>query len=125
MFTRHLLLASAAALFALAAPMAHAARAVVINPAGGCGLADGNGNLVFTTDSKAVVTQNNNSNTMFQCQADVPPSASGSAARLDFASTGIFCGVYTSHGLDITEQWHETISASGQATLICLVTGAQ
>lgn len=87
MLTRHLVLASASALFALAAPMAHAARAVVINPAGGCGLADGNGNFVFTTDTKAVVTQSNNDNATFQCQANVPPSASGSAARFDFAST--------------------------------------
>ncbi|NPT62445.1 hypothetical protein [Paraburkholderia elongata] len=123
MLTRHLVLASAAALFALAAPMAHAAPAVVINPAGGCGLADGNGNFVFTTDTKAVVTQNNNNNSMFQCKANVPPSASGSAARFDFASTGALCGLLTSTGLQLTDQWHETVSASGEAMLICLVTG--
>ncbi|RDJ98787.1 hypothetical protein DLM46_32155 [Paraburkholderia lacunae] len=103
--------------------MAQAAPAVVINPAGGCGLADGNGSFVFTTDTKAIVTQSNNSNSMFQCQANVPPSASGSAARFDFASTGALCGLYTSTGLQVTDQWHETVAASGQATLICLLTG--
>lgn len=122
--TKHLFLASAISLAALAAPVAQAAPAVVVNPAGGCSLFDGNGNFAFTTDTKVTATQSNNDNSKLTCKADVTPSAAGGAARFDSASTGgILCGIVSPFGFQVTDQWHETVSASGEATLTCHVTG--
>lgn len=120
--TKHLVIASAAALFALAVPIAHAAPAVVVSGEG-CGLFDGNGSIVFTTDTKRTATQSNNNNAKFTCKATVAPSTTGHAVRYDFASTGLFCGILTSTGFQFTDQWHQTVSASGEATLTCHVTG--
>lgn len=120
---KHLILAAATTLFALAAPVANAAPAVVINPAGGCGLLDGNGNATFTNDTKLTATQSNNNNSKFTCKATVTPSSAGNAARFDFGSTGFLCGIPSPFGFQTTDQWHETVSASGEATLTCHVTG--
>jgi hypothetical protein len=103
-----------------AIPVAQADPALVINPAGGCGLLDGNGAGAFTTDTKIVATQSQNGNTTLKCQADVTPASSGKAAQFDFASTGAVCGEFDAiHGSQVTQDWKETVSASGQATLIC------
>lgn len=120
---KYLVLSAATTLLALTASVAQAAPAVVINPAGGCGLFDGNGAGAFTTDTKITATQSSNNNAKFTCKATVTPSASGSAARYDFASTGALCGIPNPFGFQVTDQWHETVSASGEATLTCLVTG--
>lgn len=120
---KHLILAAAMTLFALAAPVANAAPALVINPAGGCGLLDGNGNPTFTNDTKVTATQSNNDNSKFTCKATVTPSTAGRAANFDFASTGFLCGIPNPFGAQVTDQWHETVSASGEATLTCHVTG--
>lgn len=79
----------------------------------GCVLLDGNGGFVVTTDSSVVITDSGNGN--LKCQANVTPSVSGRAVHYDFASTGLLCG--TING--VTSQWHETVSASGKATLQC------
>lgn len=120
---KHLILAAAMTLFALAAPVAHAAPAVVINPAGGCGLFDGDGNFAFTNDTKVTATQSSNGNSKLTCKATVTPSAAGRAAHFDFASTGALCGINNPFGPQVTDQWNETVSASGEATLTCHVTG--
>ena len=44
------------------------------------------------------------------CEADVAPPASGQAMLLNFENTG---------ELRLNDDWHETISASGKATLVC------
>lgn len=119
---KHLILA-AATLFALAAPVANAAPALVINPAGGCTLFDGNGSFAFTNDTKVIATQSNNNNSKLTCKATVTPSSAGNAARFDFGSTGILCGIPNPLGFQTTNQWHQTVSASGEATLTCHVTG--
>lgn len=121
---KYLILAAATTLFVLAAPVANAAPAVVINPAGGCGLFDGNGNFAFTNDTKLTATQSNNNNSKFTCKATVTPSSAGNAARFDSGSTGgTLCAIPNPFGFQFTDQWHETVSASGEATLTCHVTG--
>lgn len=121
---KHLILAAATTLFVLAAPLANAAPALVINPAGSCGLLDGNGGFAFTTDTKIIVTQSDNNNSKLTCKATVTPSSAGNAARFDSGSTGgLPCGFFTPSGLQLTDQWNETVSASGEATLTCHVTG--
>ncbi len=81
-----------------------------------CGILDGNGVVVGTTNSMAVITQSANGNAMLRCQADVTPPSSGQAARFDNASTGLLCSI---PGVGATANWHETVSADGHATLIC------
>lgn len=120
---KYLILTAATALFAMTASVAQAAPAVVINPAGGCTLLDGNGSFTFTTDTKMTATQSNNSNSKLTCKATVTPATAGGAARFDFASTGIVCGIANPFGFQTTDQWHQTVSASGEATLTCHVTG--
>lgn len=120
---KYLILTAATALFAMTASVAQAAPAVVINPAGGCNLFDGNGGFAFTTDTKMTATQSNNSNSKFTCKATVTPATAGGAARFDNASTGALCVILNPFGTQLTNQWHETVSASGEATLTCHVTG--
>ena len=121
---KHLILAAATTLFALAAPVANAAPALVINPAGSCTLVDGNGAFTFTNDTKITATQSNNNNSKFTCKATVTPSSAGNAARFDSGSTGgLLCAIPSPFGFQTTNQWHQTVSASGEATLTCHVTG--
>lgn len=94
------------------APAALADGAVHISDFG-CGMLDGNSSFVFTDSSRVVITPSGNGNLV--CKADVTPSSSGGAARFDFDSTGLLCG--TINGF--TDKWHETVSASGKATLTC------
>jgi hypothetical protein len=100
---------------------AYAAPAVVINPAGGCSLFDGNGGIAVTTDTQSVSTQSANQNTMVKCQATVTPPSYGQAAQFDAVSTNLSCGIVSPLPPFIiaTNDWKETVSASGQATLIC------
>jgi len=118
---RTILVASTiSAVLALWGGAASADPAVVIR-GDGCGLFDGNGDFAFTTDTQIVATQSQDGNAHLRCQADVPPSSSGGAAKFDFESTGSFCGILTPFDFEVTDQWHETVSASGKATLICHV----
>jgi hypothetical protein len=115
---KYIVPAVASALFALTAPMAHAAPAVSISGTA-CGLLDGNGAVAVTTDTKTLATQSANNNGMLKCQASVPASTTGTAVRYDFASTGLLC--FGGNPVNqSTDQWHETVSADGNATLTCL-----
>lgn len=88
--------------------------AVVINDQG-CGLLDGNGGFAVADSDHAVVTPSGNG--VLKCKADVTPPSSGQATHFDFGSTGLLCG--TPAG--VTDDWKETVSASGEATLTCKV----
>jgi hypothetical protein len=92
------------------------ARAVVIRDTG-CGMLDGDGGFVFTTNTLVVGTPSGNDK--LQCRAKVPNS-SGKAVHYDFESTGLICGTF----FHITTTWHETVSASGRATLTCVFNGS-
>jgi len=93
---------------ALAAPAVHI-------DVSACGVLDGNGAGAVLTDDRALITSSGNG--MLKCQGDVTPSSTGHAVNYDFANTGASCG--TPDGS--TTDWHETVSASGNATLTCLV----
>jgi len=99
---------------ALAVSPASADGAVVINDQG-CGLLDGDGGFAVADSDHAVVTPSGNG--VLKCKADVTVPSSGQAAHFDFASTGLLCN--TPAG--VTDDWRETVSASGQATLTCKV----
>ncbi len=96
------------------APNVHAAAAVFIDMFA-CGMLDGNGAPVVTTESQAVATNNARGNAKVSCFADVTPSATGHAVHYDSDSTGIL--YQTPSG--VTTRWQEVVSASGEAILQC------
>ena len=81
----------------------------------GCTLLDGDGSLVFVVSDHAVITPNGK--TKLTCQARGLANSTGRAVHHDYASTGLMCGT----DLGPTTEWHETVSASGRATLTCFV----
>jgi len=107
--------ASALSLFAFTA---QAEPAVLIDGTT-CAMIDGNGGFVLTNDTKTVVTNSANSNLMFKCKAEDVINDTGSAVTYDYSTSSIPCGIITDTGFVLTEDWHETVSASGMATLIC------
>jgi hypothetical protein len=80
----------------------------------GCGLYDGNGGFAFTTETRVVKTSGGPGVTVLKCFADVP-NDTGAAVHYSGKSTGVFCGTL----FGITDDWHETVSASGKAILTC------
>lgn len=107
---------TACAALAFQAP-AFAAPAIIITEFG-CGLLDGNGDFAFTTDTKSVTTTGGDGTIMLKCQADVA-NDTGKAVNYDFEGTSLSCGT----SLGGTDQWHQTVSASGKATLTCHING--
>ena len=93
--------------------------AVVIRPDSQCGLFDGDGGFLVTPATiQIVATPSNNTNTHIRCKATVPNN-SGTATFFDAANTGFPCIFTSPNGLQTTTNWHETVSASGKATLVC------
>lgn len=101
-------------LVVLSHPETRAEGAVVINDAT-CGMLDGDGNFIFADSSHSVETSSNNDNSVFICKASNVPNSTGKAVRYDFDSTGLPCGTLAGS----TNKWHETVSASGEAKLVC------
>ena len=102
----------------LVSGVAVATPAVVINPAGSCGVLDGNGGFTSTTDTQVVATYSKNGNTMLKCKAKGLANDTGRAAHFDYASTSTLC-VIGGPVPSVTSDWKETVSADGNATLIC------
>lgn len=57
----------------------------------------------------------NTDNYHYICEADVTPPSVGHAVHFDYENTGLTCG-------DDNTDWHETVSESGRAVVICLIT---
>ena len=106
----------AAGSLALLRGTAHA-QAVVISDQG-CGLFDGDGNIVLASSDHSVITPSGNGNCNLKCSVKGVANSSGRAVNLDSTIVPISCGI---PGCAPTANWHETISASGNATLTCLV----
>ncbi len=100
----------------VALPMASATPAIVINDSG-CGLLDGDGGVVSATSDHTVLTNNARGNTVLICKVKGVANSTGKAVHYDNASTDLVCGTFGG----LTTHWHETVSASGNATLVCLV----
>lgn len=104
---------------------AKAAPALVINPAGECAFLDGDGGIFVTTDTKIVVTQSNHLNAHLTCSATDVPNSSGRAITYNSIDNptdphvDILCEVFRPDGNLYTDEWTETISASGNAKLQC------
>lgn len=110
-----ILFVAAVALAAVASVAPVSSQGAIVIKDGGCTLLDGNGGFVSADSSQSVVTPSGNG--VLICKVKGVPNSTGRAVRYDFASTGISCG--TAAGS--TQEWHETVSASGNATLVCPV----
>jgi hypothetical protein len=120
MRTRILAVASfivvAAAVAATIQVQAAAPQPAVIISDVSCNLFDGTGALTFTTDTHGVVTNSSNDNRMMRCQADVAPPPDGRAVQFSQAThPGVVCNAVGR----LTDNWRNTVSASGKATLQC------
>lgn len=107
-------LAAAAALVAVIGVGATASEGAIQARGAVCGVMDGDGSFQMSTNSQVVITSSGVS--MHRCSVKDVPNSSKRMVRYDFSSTGMVC--WTAEGP--TEDWHETVSASGQATLVCL-----
>ena len=86
--------------------------AVVIND-GFCLLFDGDGALVLAEGSHAVITSNGNGK--LTCKAKNVANSTGQAVIYNAENTGLPCGT----SLGLTDDWHNTVSASGNSSLQC------
>ena len=107
----------------LVAKPAYAAAAIVIKPAGGCAFFDGNGGFFFTSNTQIVATSSANGNTMLKCSATNVANSQGHAVTYDTNNNpfgpGVECGIGSPNGFVFTTNWHETISADGNAVAVC------
>jgi hypothetical protein len=110
-----LALVAGLATFAAAPAFSDSDNAAIVAKDGLCGLQDGDGNFVLTSSSIQVT--NNGGVTTLVCKVKDVPNSTGSAVHYDFESTGFLCN--TNGGQ--TEDWSETVSASGNATLVCRI----
>ena len=78
-----------------------------------CGMLDGNGGGITADASSVVITSSGNVN--FKCSVSGVANSTGSAVQWNFDNTGLLCGTT----VGVTDQWKETVSASGNATLSC------
>jgi hypothetical protein len=93
--------------------------AVVIN-GGGCVVRDANGVEVAATEVHKTITNNKNGNVTLRCQAKDVPNDTGSAVKWDYNNTGgRRCGIDVNGVFAMTEDWQQTLSADGRATIVC------
>jgi hypothetical protein len=90
-----------------------AASKSVLAKNGTCAVFDGDGGIASGGDS--VVIMNPSGNAMVKCSVKGVPNSSRRTVHFDHENTGAMCG--TAAGM--TDDWHETISAYGNATLTC------
>lgn len=81
----------------------------------GCGVLNGNGNVEFAEGRISVKTHGGT--TTLVCKAKGVLNDSGKAVVWNYDNTGFMCG--TAGGP--TAYWQNTVSASGNATLVCHV----
>jgi hypothetical protein len=116
MLKPHALLATLALVLGLiVVPGVAAAKSpngAVVIKGGACTLFDGTGALVAGEKFHAVTNRNGSKAT---CRAKGLANPTGKAVKFNFANTGAQCA--TPGGL--TSRWHETVSASGRAKIVC------
>lgn len=88
--------------------------AVVIKDAA-CTVFDGNGSLV--PGDGAIVVGTHGGTTTVKCSVKGVANDTGKAVTFNFEKTGVSCNAAGTP----TEDWHETVSKSGNATLVCKV----
>ena len=92
--------------------------AVVIIGEGICGGLDGAGKQFTSSDVHLVITNSRNGNVILKCKAKGVPNDTGKAVHWDAFNTGFPCLTLVGGP---TNNWHETVSASGNATVTCIL----
>jgi len=111
-------LTAAAALVVVMMPSLAVADGAIVIKDEACGLFDGDGGVVVTNDTVQVGTFSHNCNSTISCKTKGVANSTGKAVHWDFDSSGgISCGT----GFGSTTDWHEIVSKSGVAHLICHV----
>jgi len=116
------LVAAAAVVVAVGGGVAKADNNAAVHiDASGCALFDGNGGLVFSTNAGEVITSGGQD--LEKCRVTGVPNDSGKAVNYDTNNNPIFVGLECGTVSGGTTNWHETVSASGNATLTCHFSG--
>lgn len=102
----------------LAPASSNASGGAVITKDSGCWIFDPNGRLTLA-DADHVVITSNNTGTVW-CKATVRRPVSGQAVKFNIGSSAMK-GLACQTPMGFTNDWQETISATGQATLRCTV----
>ena len=120
-FVSGLRLLAILALVTLGVQHAYADPAVVINFDGDvCTMADSEFNFVFAERGKIVLTESRNGQFNVWCAAKGIANNAGRAVLYNFENTGgLMCGWFIGGQLYLTPRWQETLSASGNAKLVC------
>jgi len=79
-----------------------------------CAVFDGDGAIVTLDLSNSTVTPSGNGH--IKCQASGLANSTGKAAKFNYENTGIECFIA---GVGYTQDWQNTVSASGNSTLQC------
>lgn len=82
-----------------------------------CGILNGKGQLVVTHDTKVTITPPTAGVTILKCMAHKIVNTAGHSVQFDKANTGYQCNTQ----MGVTDDWHETVSSSGNAMLTCKV----
>jgi hypothetical protein len=87
----------------------------------GCVVFDGNGGLVFETNGGEVITHGGQD--IEKCSITGVPNDTGMAVNYDTNNNPVFVGLECGTDSGSTTNWHETVSAAGNATLTCHLSG--
>ena len=101
----------------LAATTAFAEPAIILTDFA-CGMMDGNGDYIFTRDTKVVsAIKKNGTNVNLKCYASDVANSTGKAVKWNYENTGLACG--TQYGA--TDDWQTIVDTEGNAKLSCIV----
>ncbi|WP_423801790.1 hypothetical protein [Neobacillus sp. SAB-20_R2A] len=103
-----------AGVFGFTSAAAAQGPAVVINNFT-CGVPEANGNIILTTDSHTVITNDANGNTILKCFYKQDPNSNPPQA---IVSKGFLCGTF----LGLTTDSKAVITPSGNIVLTCKIT---
>lgn len=98
---------------------AYSSPATIIDPAGLCGFADGDGNLYVTDDSRVVETQSAKGLSLLTCSATGVPNSQGQAVIWNTSNNPFGPNCYNAATSQSTTHWSETVSTNGNVKLQC------
>ncbi len=98
----------------------HNAAIVIDLEFGECFVLDGIGDVV-AGEGMIVITNNPHGGIIVKCRVKGVENPAGRAVHWSYANTGFQCGVDVGDGLQISTNWHETVSATGNAMVTCRI----
>ena len=95
------------------APAANMPSPALVIRDSGCGMLNGDGVVVFTPSTHAVITSSGQGK--LTCRAKGLANSTGRAVVFTFSDIPLLCGTVS----DVTIKWTNVVSASGNGTLTC------